>query len=260
MNINRVFAMSYRYLLNLKHSYDRLTDMFYWPTMDLLLWGLTSIYIASTNNQQSFVQIILTGVILWNVIWRVQYEITTNVMSEFWDKNFINILVSPLTIYEWMTSFVLVGFVKMIITLLFTAIVSLVLYKFNVFMYGFFLLPFICSLLFTGWAVGFFVSGFLIRYGTRVQTLAWTGIALLTPFSAPYYALSILPDWARNIAQFVPASYVFEGVREVILMQKFSLDKFITSMGLNAIYLIVGTSFFLWMFKKTKKVGFGKLI
>lgn len=252
--------MSYRYFLNLKHSYDRLTDMFYWPAMDLLLWGLTSLYLASTNNQQSVVMIILSGVILWNVLWRVQYEITVNIMQEFWDKNFINIFVSPLTIYEWMASFVIVGLIKSTLTLLFTGALTIFLYKFNIFQYGLSLLPFVFSLLCTGWAIGFFLSGFLIRFGTRIQTLAWTGIAIITPFSAPYYSLSILPEWARTIAYYIPASYVFEGVRELILENRFSTDKFITSMGLNFIYLVIGIGFFLWMYKRTKRVGFGKLI
>jgi ABC-2 type transport system permease protein len=228
--------------------------------MDLLLWGLTSLYIATANNQNHVIAIILTGVILWNVIWRVQYEITTNVMSEFWDKNLINIFVSPLTIYEWMVSFIIVGFVKMLVTLLFTAFLAFLMYHFNIFIYGFFLLPFLFSLLLTGWAVGFFISGFLIRYGTRIQTLAWTGIAILAPFSAPYYSLSILPAWARNIAHFIPTSYVFEGLREVLLKGKFDKSNFITSMELNIVYLALGIGFFIFMFKKTKKIGFGKLI
>jgi ABC-2 type transport system permease protein len=44
MKINRVYALLLRYFFYFRHSLDRMTDAFYWPTMDLLLWGLTSVY------------------------------------------------------------------------------------------------------------------------------------------------------------------------------------------------------------------------
>jgi len=96
MNLIRIFAMVQRYFYNLKHSYDRLSDMFYWPVMDLLLWGLTGLYFASLNPKAPFTStVILTGLIFWIITWRAQYEITTNLLSEMWDRNLVNIFASP---------------------------------------------------------------------------------------------------------------------------------------------------------------------
>src|ERR1035437_9197094 len=102
INFNRVFAMVYRYAINLRHNFDRLSDMFYWPALDLFVWGLTGLYFARLSSQFSHsTEIILTGVIFWIVIWRAQYEITTNLLSEMWDYNLVNIFMSPLTVIEW---------------------------------------------------------------------------------------------------------------------------------------------------------------
>lgn len=261
INFNRVFAMMYRYRLVLNHSWDRITDLFYWPAMDLFIWGLTGIYFAKTGQHNAFhIDVILVGLIFWIVVWRAQYEINVNLLTEFWDKNIVNIFVSPLTLYEWILSFLLYGSIKMLVSLGFSAFLSFLLYKFNIFMFGFHLIPFVLSLLLTGWAVGFFVAAFLIRFGEKIQTLAWTGAYLISPFSAVFYPQSVLPLWAQKVAYFVPSSYVFEGLRQVIFTGKFAYDQLAISFLLNGIYLTLSIAFFIHMFKESKKIGLGHLI
>ncbi|GAG24721.1 unnamed protein product, partial [marine sediment metagenome] len=102
MNFNRVKAIIIRHIYNFKHSLDRLFDSFYWPVMDIILWGLTSQYIQNTGEKVShIVLIILSGLIFWQVIWRGQYEITTNLLEELWSQNLVNLFSTPLTVTEW---------------------------------------------------------------------------------------------------------------------------------------------------------------
>lgn len=262
INFGRVNAMVIRYFLYLRHNLDRLSDMFYWPAMDIFVWGLTGLYIASlgsgTGAQTIFV--ILTGVVFWIVIWRAQYEINVNIMSEIWDRNLVNIFASPLTLPEWIVSLILVGLAKMILSVAFSAALTFFLYGFNIFNFGALLFPAVASLLLTGWAAGFFIAGFIIRFGAKIQTLAWTGVALIWPFSALYYSVSILPDWAQTVTHFVPPAYVFENMRQVIFTGQFSWDKLLLSFALNIFYLILAAWFFVFMFKKSRKLGLGRLI
>ncbi len=261
INFNRVFAMVYRYGIIMRHNLDRITDLFYWPAMDLFIWGLTGLYFAGTNKgNPHFIDVILIGLIFWIVVWRAQYEINVNLLSELWDKNIVNIFVSPLTVGEWITSFVLYGAIKTLISLSFSAFLAFLLYKFNVFHFGFAILPFVASLLLTGWAIGFFIAAFLIRYGEKIQTMAWTGVYLISPFSAVFYPQSILPEWAQKVSLFIPSSYVFEGLREMIFTGRFSYDKLIISFLLNIVYLILAIWFFVYMFNKSKKLGLSRLI
>src|SRR5207253_751496 len=96
------------------------------------------------------------------------------------------------------------------------SVAALGLYKADVFWLGIYLVPFAGLLLLTGWTIGFFVSGMIIRYGTRVQALAWTFSIILTPFCAIYYPLSALPRFAQVIGAALPTSYIFEGMRHVL--------------------------------------------
>lgn len=260
MNIHRIWAMVIRYWINTRYSYDRMTDLFYWPAMDLFLWGLTGLYFAKFSNSPHFIQIVLSGLVFWIVIWRAQYEITINLLTEIWDQNIVNIFIAPLKVGEWAVSFMIFGILKMLISVAFSALLAFVLYKFNSLTYGFTLIPIILSLTITGWAIGFFVSGFLIRYGQKIQTVGWMGVVLIAPFSALYYPVSVLPQWAQKIAAFVPSSYIFEAMREILFTGKVSYDKIVISFALNIVYLILALWFFVYMFKKTRKAGIGSLI
>lgn len=260
INGNRIFAMVLRDLINLRHSYDRLSDMFYWPVMDLLIWGLTGLYLVQQSHNQSLLSVILTGLIFWIVVWRSQYEININLLHEIWDRNLVNLFASPLTLTEWTASFLIFGLTKMIVSFAFSALIAILLYQYNLFIYGLLIIPFVMNLLLTGWTVGFIVAGFLIRFGQRLQTLGWTGVYLLAPFSAIFYSISILPPWAQTAAQFIPPSYIFEGMREILFTGKLSYDKLFISFGLNIIYLILSIGFFVFMFKRSRKLGLGRLI
>jgi len=261
INFHRVMAMVIRYTYNLKHSLDRLSDMFYWPLLDLLIWGVTGLYLAKLSTHSSnYLFIILNGLIFWIIVWRAQHEININILSEIWDKNIVNIFVTPLNIYEWILSFMIFGLLKSLISVVFSAVIAYLLYGYNILTYGPALVLFFVSLMLTGWAFGFIVAGFLIRFGERIQTLAWGGIAIIIPFSALYYPLSILPHWAQIVARFIPSSYVFEALREMLFTKQLAFDKLGISFGINILYLAAAIWFFVFMFNKTKKLGIGRLI
>ncbi|MGI5828078.1 MAG: ABC transporter permease [Patescibacteria group bacterium] len=256
MKLHRIYAIILRYMYLFKHSFDRLSDAFYWPTIDLLLWGLTSSFLKSfAPNASTIVLIIVSGILLWIIVWRAQYEITVNLLEDLWNKNLINIFVSPLSFNEWISSFLVIGLIKGLLSIAFASVVAYILYKVQILTLGFYLLPFIALLILIGWSVGFFVAGLILRFGTRVQTFAWTLVAILMPFSAIYYPLSILPQWAQTVARLIPTSYIFEGAREVIETGNISIDKLIWSFGLNLVYLIASFLFLRQSFRTILNKG-----
>ena len=260
MKIYRIYAIILRYLFLFKHSMNRWSDAFYWPTIDLILWGLTSFYLTKYQpNASMFILVVASGIVFWQIIWRGQYEISVNLLEELWNKNLVNLFVSPLKFFEWITSLVFMSVIKSILGLVFASLVAFILYRIKIYMYGFYLIPFIFLLIVTGWSVGFFVSGFILRFGSKIESFAWTAIALITPFSAIYYPLSVLPVWAQKVAVFIPTSYVFEGAREVINKGYLDWNKILISFGLNIFYLTVSLVWFRKSFDKVLEKGLVKL-
>ena len=260
MKLNRIYAIVLRYFYLLFHSLDRLTDLFYWPTVDLLLWGLTSAFFKkNVVGMPLIITMIIAGLVLWMVLWRGQYEITVNLLEDLWDNNLINVFVSPIKVSEWMISFVIIGILKATISIGFAGILALLLYKVSIFKYGFYFLPLMFSLIMSGWWIGFFVAGLILRFGRKIQTFAWSVAYLFAPFSAVYYPVTILPSWARVIANLLPTSYVFESMRGVIKTGNFDMKKFAASMTLNIIYFAFSLFFFRKSFEKAMDNGLNSL-
>ena len=260
MKLNRIYAMVLRYWYYMKHSLDRLSDMFYWPSVDLLLWGLTSKFIENkTGDTSSILFVIISGILFWIIVWRGQYEITVNFLEELWNNNLINLFVSPLKLGEWIISVFIIGIFKMTLSLGFAAILAFFLYKTNILNYGIYMIPFAFLLILTGWAVGLFITAIIMRFGTKVQTLAWTAIMLISPFSAVYYPLSTLPKWAQNVSKFVPTSYVFENARNLIFKGTVNTQDLFISFALNIAYLFIAVKFIYYGFARAKEKGLKSL-
>jgi len=260
MKWHRIVAVIVRHIYNFRHSADKVFDAFYWPVMDILLWGLTSKYILETGEGlPNLAIVLLSGLIFWQVVWRSQYEITTNFLEELWSRNMVNFFATPLKLREWVVGVLLLGVLKMAVTLSFVSILTYLLYAVNILSVGLLLVPFFGLLLVSGWWVGFLVSGLIVSFGTRIQTLAWAGVYLLAPFSAIYYPVSVLPEWAQMVAKFVPMSYVFEGMRVALSKRTFSIEHLLISFGLNVVYLLLAMLFFVKLFNKRKVRGFSQL-
>lgn len=256
MKLHRIYAILLRQIYNLKHSLDRMSDVFYWPTVDLILWGLTGRYFLSiAPDSAQLLVAIVGGILLWILPWRAQSEITLGILADVWDHNLTNIFVAPLKFSEWVISLIFLGFVKALIGLCFASVVAFVLYQINVFNYGFYLIPFLFLLLMSGWWIGFIVASIILRFGSRIQTLTWTVPWAIAPFSAIYFPVSILPNWAQYISRALPSSYVFEGARQVIYKHSFNWDYVLISLLLNMLYMVIAIFLFRISFKKALNKG-----
>ncbi|MBI4049313.1 MAG: ABC transporter permease [Candidatus Doudnabacteria bacterium] len=255
MSWHRIYGLILRYSYLLFRNPDRAADTFYWSTIDLLVWGLTGLYVERLAGNLLIINIIISGIVFYYIIFRSQGEVSVNLLEEYWSHNLVNIFVSPLKFGEWMLAVVVNGVIKGLLGFVFAGAVALVLYKVAVFSYGFYLIPFIFLLMLTGWFLGFFVSGIILRYGTKIQFIAWTFTSVFAPFSAIYYPVSFLPDWAQAVAAILPTSYVFEGLREVIRTGHFDPAKFWISLVLNLVYLGLSIVFIRSSFKKALERG-----
>jgi ABC-2 type transport system permease protein len=257
---HRVWAVILRHFYNFYHTWDRLVDAFYWPSLDIITWGLAISALQKQGTGTTLqIAMILIGVVLWYVLWRGQYEITVNLLEELWAENFSNLFSTPLTLTEWTLGLCSIGFLKLLMTVTFTAGVAYVLYAVNIFRLGFALIPFIIGLLIMGWGFGLLIAGLFLRYGTNIQTLAWAGGFLLMPFSATYYPLKSLPAWVQAVARFVPSSYIFEGMRTVLLTGVMPVDMLMKSYALNGIFFMLALIFFIRSFRCARTKGLAHL-
>ncbi len=255
-----MYGVIVRIMFNLRHSLDRAADMFYWPATDLVLWGLTSLYFSTLSADTRGASVpILAGVLLWTLVHRGQQEVSISVLEELWNRNLVNLFVTPLTMGELVLSYFLVGIVKGVISFGVAGLIAYGLYSFNVTFFGLHLVPFILLLLMCGWWMGLIIAAFIMRYGTRVQTLAWTLAWVFSPFSAIYFPVSVLPSWAQTVAHAVPSSYVFEAARTFIASGVIDYRPLGVSFILSCIYIFFALIFFQSSFRVVLDRGLVKL-
>lgn len=244
MKVHRIYSVLLKTFYITRKSPDRLADLFYWSVIDLLIWGLTSTYFTQFAPHSKIIEVVLSGFIFWIVVWRGQQEVSINLLEDLWNKNLVNLFVSPFTFSEWIVSFLIVSIIKTSMSFLLASVVAAFVYKVNIFSYGIYILPFIFVLLISAWGLGFFIAGLILRFGTKVQNLAWSFVAIVAPFSAIYYPLSILPKWAQYIAHILPTSYIFQGIHTLVQTGKFDIYPLLISFGIAVLY-IVGALWFL---------------
>lgn len=256
---HRIYGVMLRYWYLVRRSFDRSSEIFVHPVLDLAIWGLTAVYMQSLFSGGSSIPTLIIalvgGIIFWNIIYRSQSEVPMGMLEDLWNKNLLNMFVSPLRFSEWIWGLTALSIVKTMLALLTAAIFSVVLYHFSIFFFGFYLLPFLALLIMSGWWLGFFIAGLILRFGTGFQALSWTLSVAISPFSAIYYPLAILPEWAQVIAKLLPTTYVFEGMREVINTGTLDVGKLGMSFILNVIYLILTAVFMYLSFKNRLKRG-----
>lgn len=240
MKLSRMWGLTLRYLYLFRHSLDRISDAFFWPTVDLILWGMTSSFFAEASGAgNTIILALMGGIILWIFPWRSQYEIAVNLLEDLWNRNLANIFASPVKFAEWIATLLLLGVGKALISFAYAGMLAYFLYATNIFSVGLLLVPWAILLIMFGWVFGLLVAGIVMRYGTKIQTLAWTSIYIIAPFAAVYYPVAVLPPWAQTVARFVPASYVFEAMRSAISGHPLPLTNLIWPTILCLIYFVI---------------------
>lgn len=213
MKWHRIKALLRNYYYFSINSVDRIFDVLYWPILDILIWGFMTHFISGISDF-NLLSVILGGIIMWVFVWRGAQDIVVYLLESYWSRSIYHLFITPVRGSEMIVSLCLLGVLRSLVSFALLGTLSFFLYSFNILTFNpVHALMFIAILLLFAWGVGFFVSSLVFIFGSRVQVLAWSVIWILQPFSCVFYPLSALPPWAASIAQFLPTTHVFEGIR-----------------------------------------------
>lgn len=257
-SFQRIEAMILRYLYLHKRSVSRTLELVFWPVMELLLWGFVTLYIRSVANDSlaDIITFLISALIFWDLLYRSQQGVSISVMEDIWTQNIMNLLISPLRIWEWFAATFLYGMAKTLLISALLTVLALIFYHFNLIeAVGLYLIPFFFNLLFFGWTLGIITSALVIRWGHAVEALIWGIPFLIQPISAIFYPLSVLPEWLQGISRCLPSTYVFEGMREVIQTGEMGTQFVINALLFNILYFFVSCLFFASMFRWSRQTG-----
>jgi ABC-2 type transport system permease protein len=260
MKLYRIQAVMLRHLLLSFRVFGNVINLFYWPLLNIILWGFNSIWNQSVQQQPFQLTLaLLTTLTLWQVLFRINMEICINLFDEIQSHDFSSLFSTPLKLYEWMIAVIGLGLIKSVITLFFAFICILILYGINVLAVGWYLVPFLGLTTLTGWSVGFLTASCIVYWGKSVYELVWVCVWVFVPFSGIFYSIKVLPSWGQLIAAVIPHSYLFESLRTFILSGELPVQPLIICLLLSVIYLVLSLIFFKIVFEKSRKKGLSRL-
>jgi ABC-2 type transport system permease protein len=78
---------------------------------------------------------------------------------------------------------------------------------------------------------------------------------LFMPLTCVYYPVTILPVWLQPAAWALPSTYVFEGMRALLIEHTFRADLMLDALALNAVFFAGGVFAFLKLLQSARRHG-----
>ncbi len=256
MNPKRAGAIVLRQFYLLRGSPARILPMFAWVAIDIVLWGFITRYLNTVAASGfNFVPAMLGAVLLWDFLVRVMQGITTAFFEDVWSRNFLNVFATPLSISEYAGGLVLSSIATSAVGLSAMLVLATTVFGLSFFVYGLMLVPFLLVLFLFGVALGIFGCAVVLRLGPSAEWLIWPIPALLSPLACVFYPLSALPVWMQDVARLIPASWVFEAMRQAVAGGSPSPWALLWGGGLAIFYILLAGWFFTRIYRYAVRSG-----
>ncbi|WP_367873586.1 ABC transporter permease [Luteolibacter sp. Populi] len=234
-------ALLTRYVLLYAKNPMRTFELFFWPLVQLLVWGFLTMYLQKQGgkggNFPHYITFLIAAIILWDALFRAQQGVSISFLEDVWTRNLLNIFAAPVRMIDYIAATFGVGLLRVGITAVMLAVVAITAYSFNIFQLHFGLIAYYANLMIFGWALGIASIALILRWGHGAESMAWALPFMVQPFACVFYPMSELPEWMRYIAMVLPPSHVFEGMRGSIEHGGFDFRNFFAALGLNVIYM-----------------------
>ena len=255
-SLRRVNAMVLRYWYLLRSSVFRILELIYWPAVQMLMWGFLQLYLA--ENAGFFARAggtFIGAVLLWDILFRGQLGFSISFLEEMWARNLGNLMMSPLRPAEFIASLMIMSVVRLAVGMVPVTLLAIGFFGFNLYDMGLALAAFFANLIFTSWAIGILVSGLILRYGMGAESLAWTIMFIFLPLTCVYYPVGVLPDWLQPLAWMLAPTYVFEGMRSLLIDHAFRADLMLQALGVNIVYFAAAVVGFIALLNGARRTG-----
>jgi ABC-2 type transport system permease protein len=260
-SFKRVGAMVLRYAYLLRASYTRVLDIIYWPAVQLLTWGFLQTYLvragalAAPGGAAQAAGTLIGAILLWDILLRGQQGFCFSFIEELWSRNLPNILMSPLRPVEFVGALVTMSLIRLAVGVFPVTIMAILFFGFNLWALGVAFAAFFVVLMFFAWSIGLFVTGILLRFGLGAENLVWSLMFFVQPLGAVYYPVSTLPNWLQPISWMLPPTYVFEGLRGILIDRVIRWDLLAQGLAIDLFLFAAASAAFGLLLKSARRAG-----
>lgn len=255
MRLHSIKAILLQELFVTYGAIEVIMDIIFFPIMSIVVFGFLSTYLSKTSGP-AIGQSVLLGMLLWQVIFIIQYSVSVGSLWNIWSRNLSNLFIAPLRAREYILAQTLSGVIKALIILVLSSFISIFLFHYNLFSLGFIpLMLFIINLGLFAFSMGLIILGLIFRFGTRIQAFAWGILPMFQPLTAAFYPVRILPQPIQYVAYTLSPTYVFEAARQFLATHTLNFQLLSIAFAENLVYLVLAVWIFEYMFRKSKDTG-----
>jgi ABC-2 type transport system permease protein len=252
----RIWGMVLRYWYVIRSSWPRTAELIYWPLVQMLMWGFLQTYLAqSTGFASRAAGLFIGGVLLWDILVRSQLGFSVAFLEEIWSRNLGHLMMSPLRPFELVVALMVVSLIKLMVAMIPVAGMAYLFFGFNVLSLGVAFALFFANLVIMSWSLGLVSTGVVLRWGLGAESFAWLIVFVFLPLCCVYYPVSILPHWLQWVALALPPTYVFEGLRGIVLNGVFDGTLMLKAFALNVVYFVLGLAAFRYFLQSARIHG-----
>jgi ABC-2 type transport system permease protein len=256
----RIWAVARRHAYVLRRSPHRLFDVTVWPIVDTVLFGSLGVFFVRQGGPgsagQAGVAYLLSGIVLWHVVYQAQIAVSTGFMEETWSRNLLGLMVTPLRELELVAGIALFGLAKLVMGVGVVALAAFALYAFDVTTLGLALVPVIAVLLVGGWAIALFVVGLMLRFGNGAEALAWGIMFVVMPLGGVFYPVEALPAPIRPVSELLPTTHAFAAGRDLIDGGPIPWDELALAAVGTLVVTAAALAFVAWMLRLFRRRGY----
>lgn len=256
MNLRRLTAITLRYFYLLRSNYARLVQIFVWVVLDVVLWGFITKYLDSVGSSGvNFTSTLLGAVVLWDFVTRAMQGVSTPFLEDVYARNLLNFFASPLSIAEYITGLTLASILTSAIGLVVLVVLSALFFGLAIWQLGIAFALFLMLLFVFGVSLGIFGISIVLRLGPSAEWFVWPLPTVLSPFAAVFYPVSVMPPWMQAVAHVIPASYVFEGMRDILQRGTVDYGSLAWAAVLDVAILAIACFIFVRTYRATVRSG-----
>jgi ABC-2 type transport system permease protein len=128
-------------------------------------------------------------------------------------------------------------------------------FSFNILSLGIAFAAFFANLVIMSWSLGLVSTGVVLRWGLGAESFAWLVVFVFLPVCCVYYPVTTLPAWLQPVALALPPTYVFEGLRAIVLGGTFEAALMLKAFALNVVYFAAAFGAFAYFLQSARVHG-----
>ena len=194
--------------------------------------------------------------LLWEVALRSQMGVAISFMEEMWSRNLGNLMISPLRASEFVAALMIMSIVRLAIGMVPVTLLAIWFFGFNLWGLGLALAAFFANLMLTE------LGGRDLRLGAGAcgtgsarRRLPGASCSCSCRSPASTTRSRCCPAWLQTVAWTLPPTYVFEGMRALLIDHTFRADLMIQALALNVVLFSLAVLAFLALLAAARRHG-----